>query len=129
MAVEMKLGSVKETAVAFLTLAATGKVREAYEQFVSKGFRHHNPFYKGDRDTLMRAMIDNSEKNPKRTYEMKRAVEEGGLVAVHSHIRPYPEVMGFQTFHLFRFEEGKIAEMWDVVQPLPETSPNENGIF
>jgi predicted SnoaL-like aldol condensation-catalyzing enzyme len=37
--------------------------------------------------------------------------------------------MGFQTFHLFRFEEGKIAEMWDVVQPLPETSPNENGIF
>ena len=33
--------SNKDTAISFLKLAATGKVREAYSQFVGTGFRHH----------------------------------------------------------------------------------------
>jgi len=121
--------SLKETAVAYLTLAGSGKVREAYELYVAPGFRHHNPYFKGDRDSLMKAMIDNAEKNPKKTVETKHAIEEGDLVMVQSQIRPYPEVPGFHTVHLFRFEADKIAELWDLASPIPASTPNENGIF
>jgi predicted SnoaL-like aldol condensation-catalyzing enzyme len=32
-------------------------------------------------------------------------------------------------YDLFRVEHGKIAEHWDVVQPIPPTLPHDNGFF
>lgn len=31
--------------------------------------------------------------------------------------------------HLFRFENGRIAEFWDVGQAVPENPVNEHGMF
>jgi hypothetical protein len=31
--------------------------------------------------------------------------------------------------HIFRFEDNRIAELWDIGQPISKTSPNENGPF
>ena len=36
---------------------------------------------------------------------------------------------GFAAVHLFRFDGDRIVELWDVGQPVPEESPNENGVF
>jgi predicted SnoaL-like aldol condensation-catalyzing enzyme len=30
--------------------------------------------------------------------------------------------------HIFRFDGGLIAELWDIGQPVPEDSPNERGL-
>jgi len=45
-------GNNRESAVAFLELAASGKVREAHSQFAGAGFQHHNPFFEGSAQTL-----------------------------------------------------------------------------
>jgi len=37
----------KERAIAFLRLASSGKVREAYETYVHPDFRHHNLYFPG----------------------------------------------------------------------------------
>jgi hypothetical protein len=39
--------SHKDTAVSFLRLVGSGKVRDAYDRFVSANFRHHNGFFPG----------------------------------------------------------------------------------
>lgn len=121
--------SNKDKAVSFLQLVATGEVREAYRRYIGPEFIHHNPYFRGDADSLMLAMEENAAKNPHKILEVKRALEEGDLVAVHSHIKQTQEDIGAVVVHIFRFSNDSIVELWDVGQPIPEESPNENGVF
>jgi predicted SnoaL-like aldol condensation-catalyzing enzyme len=117
----------KQTALQFLTLAAFGKVDEAYDQFVSADFRHHNAHFKGDRESLKRAMKDAAERSPNLEFNVKMALEEGDRVATFSQVKKRD--MEIAVTHLFRFAGGKIVEMWDVGMPVPKDCPNENGVF
>jgi predicted SnoaL-like aldol condensation-catalyzing enzyme len=121
--------SRKEAATSFMRLVAAGKVREAYQKFVSPDFRHHNPFFRGDADSLKIAMEENAAKNPGKVLEIQRTLEDGDFVAVHSHIRQNPHDAGAAAVHIFRFQDSRIAELWDIGQPVPENSPNGNGMF
>jgi predicted SnoaL-like aldol condensation-catalyzing enzyme len=121
--------SRKETAIAFLRLAASGKAREAFRAHVGAGFRHHNPWFRGDAESLMVAMDENAAQNPEKKLEVLRAIEEGDLVAVHSRVRQRPAELGAVVVHIFRFDGKRIAELWDLGQPIPESSPNENGMI
>ena len=120
--------SLKDSAVSFLRLASAGKVDAAYDRFVGPNFRHHDPYFPGDAESLKNGMIQNTEANPNKVFEVKHVVEEGDLVAVHSHVQ-LKAGQDLAVVHLFRFEDGKVAELWDVGQPVPESSPNTNGMF
>ncbi|MGE6753881.1 nuclear transport factor 2 family protein [Rossellomorea sp. NPDC071047] len=121
--------TIKERAVSFLELVASGNIREAYERHVGADFRHHNPYFPGDADSLMSAMEENAAGNPDKILEVKRVIQEGDTVAVHSYVRQNPEDLGGAVVHIFRFEDEWIVELWDVGQAIPEDSPNENGVF
>jgi predicted SnoaL-like aldol condensation-catalyzing enzyme len=123
------MATKKESAVAFLAAAASGDVRAAYAKYVGAGFRHHNPFFAGDAQALMGAMEENARQNPDKRCDILRAIEEGDLVAVHSHVRQKEGDRGAVVVHIFRFENGRIVELWDVGQPVPDTSVNSNGMF
>lgn len=119
----------KEAAVSFLKMASSGKVREAYQFFVGAGFRHHNPYFEGSADALMAGMEENAHQYPEKALDVKRTVAEGDFVAVHAHVRHQPDELGFATIHIFRFENGRIVELWDLGQPVLEDSPNQYGMF
>jgi predicted SnoaL-like aldol condensation-catalyzing enzyme len=119
----------KEAAISFLKMASSGDVREAYSKFVGPRFKHHNPYFEGSAETLMAGMEENARDNPNKTLDVKRAIAEGDLVVVHSHVRLKPEDRGGAVVHLFRFEEGRIVELWDLGQEVPKESPNQYGMF
>ncbi len=121
--------TLKEKAVSFLQLAASGKVREAYRRYIGPDFIHHNPFFHGDADSLMVAMEENAAQNPNKILEIKLAIQENETVAVHSHVKQNPGDLGGAVVHIFRFQDGQIVELWDIGQPIPEDSSNENGMF
>ncbi|MEH7237817.1 nuclear transport factor 2 family protein [Bacillus sp. JJ1562] len=121
--------TLKENAITFLKSVASGNVREAYKKFVGPDFSHHNPFFRGDAESLMVAMEENAAKNPQKIFEVKLAIQEGDKVSVYSHIRQNPDDLGIAVVHIFRFVDGQIVELWDIGQPIPENSPNENGMF
>lgn len=121
--------SLKEKAVSFLQLVVSGEVREAYRRYIGPNFRHHNPYFRGDADSLMLAMEENDTKNPHKILEVKHVIEEGDIVAVHSHIKQNQDDLGAAVVHIFRFHHDLIAEFWDVGQPIPENSLNKNGVF
>jgi predicted SnoaL-like aldol condensation-catalyzing enzyme len=119
----------KDTAVSFLRLATSGKVRDAYAKYVGPGFRHHNPFFEGSAHTLMAGMEENARLFPGKVLEIKLTVAEGEFVVVHSHIMQTTGAPGVAVVHIFRFEKGRILELWDLGQPVPENSPNQYGMF
>lgn len=118
----------RETAINFLNLAATGKLDEAYS-YVSPSFRHHNPHFKGDADSLKAGMAEAHEKFPNTRLEVQRVFQEGDTVAVHSRVRHSDDTPEIAVVHIFRFEGDRIAELWDVGMEAPKDSPNENGLF
>jgi predicted SnoaL-like aldol condensation-catalyzing enzyme len=122
-------GSNKQVTVSFLELAASGKVRQAYNEFVADGFRHHNPFFEGSAEALMLGMEENARQNPDKVLEVKRVIAEGEFVVVHGHVRLRPGDLGVAIAHIFRLEQGRIVELWDVGQPVPEQSLNQHGMF
>jgi predicted SnoaL-like aldol condensation-catalyzing enzyme len=121
--------ALKEKAVSFLQLVASGKVRDAYNQYIAPDFCHHNPYFRGDKESLMIAMEDNAVKNPNKVLEVKRVIGEQDIVTVYSHIKQTPKDLGGAVVHIFRFLNDQIVELWDVGQAIPENSPNENGMF
>jgi predicted SnoaL-like aldol condensation-catalyzing enzyme len=119
----------KDAAVSFLKMASSGDVREAYSKFIGSGFKHHNPYFEGSAETLMAAMEENARQNPNKTLDVKRAIAEDAFVAVHSHVRQTSDDPGAVVVHIFRFENDRIVELWDVGQPMPNESPNQHGMF
>ncbi len=121
--------SRKEIAASFLKLAASGRAREAFSRYVHPRFMHHNPYFKGDGDSLLAGMETSALEFPKRVFEVVRVVEEGELVVVHARVFLKPEMPEFALMHIFRFEGDLIIEEWEAAQEVPVQSPNENGMF
>jgi predicted SnoaL-like aldol condensation-catalyzing enzyme len=119
----------KETAAAFLRLASSGKVREAYEKCVHPEFRHHNPYFKGDRESLLLGMESSAREFPDKVFKPIRALEDGDFVVVHGKVQLTSKSPEIALIHIFRFEGDRIIEEWETAQEVPESSPNENGLF
>jgi predicted SnoaL-like aldol condensation-catalyzing enzyme len=119
----------RQTAIAFLKLAASGKVTEAFGQYLSRNFIHHNPYFRGDGNALKAGMMEAHQKFPNTTIDVQRVFEEDNLVAVHSRVSHGPDQPDISVVHIFRFDDRRIAELWDVGQEAPKDSPNKNGMF
>lgn len=118
----------KQIASNFLQLASSGKVVEAYEKYVHPKFSHHNTHFKGDRETLLVAMMESAKKFPNKSYQTLRALEDGNLVAVHGKVILSPDSQ-WSVIHIFRFVDNLIIEEWEASQEMKRDSQNENGIF
>ncbi|MDR3512732.1 MAG: nuclear transport factor 2 family protein [Caulobacteraceae bacterium] len=61
--------------------------------------------------------------------DIKKIIAEGDLVVVHHHFKFGPDSLGAAVVDIFRIENGKIAEHWDVMTPVPEKPMNNNSMF
>lgn len=84
----------------------------AVERFYAPNYIQHNPNIPQGRDALQALVADLSEEV---YYEPGLIVAEGDLVAVHGRIRGWASVPQV-VVDLFRVEDGKLAEHWDVLQ-------------
>lgn len=124
-----KASDRKQIATSFLKLAASGRLDEAYNNYVGANFRHHNPWFPGDAESLKAGMAEAHGKFPNTTLEVQHVLATDDLVAVHSRVRHAADTPEIAVVHIVRFEGDRIAEMWDVGQERPKDSPNKNGMF
>ena len=118
----------KGTAVDFLRFAREGDRRSA-ERLLAPGAKHHNPYFAAGMPALLDAITAAAKQSTERQFDVKRVLADGEFVVVHSHVRQRPSEAGAAVVHLFRFEGDRIAELWDVGQPVPADNPNRDGMF
>jgi predicted SnoaL-like aldol condensation-catalyzing enzyme len=117
----------KQIASEFLKLAASGKVQEAYDNFISPQFIHHNQYFKGDRSSLMKAMQEASLSSPNKSFTIKHIYEDHPHIIAHSLV--IKDGMQISVVHIFKFDGDLIVELWDIGQQILPNCPNENGLF
>ena len=123
------LQTQKERALDFLHMVVSGEIDQAYESYVNMHGVHHNVYYSSEFASLKRGMKESHSQFPNKRLMVKNVLGDGDLVAVHSHILMKEGEPGVSVVHIFRFEDGKIVEMWDVGQTIPVDSPNRRGAF
>ena len=118
-----------DIATSFLRMCARGEVRDAYDRYVSQDFVHHNAWFAGDRESLLRAMEESAAKEPNKSFEVRQVIDGGDKVAVLSHLKRAEANLEYAVVHIARIVDGKIVELWDLGQEIPKDSPNELGMF
>jgi predicted SnoaL-like aldol condensation-catalyzing enzyme len=119
----------KESALDFLHLVVAGDIDEAYDKYVNMYGKHHNMHFSAEFISLKQGMIENHTQFPNKRLMVKNVLGDGNFVAIHSNIVMKMGEPGMASVHIFRFEEGRIIEMWDVGQAIPVDSPNRLGAF
>jgi predicted SnoaL-like aldol condensation-catalyzing enzyme len=122
--------SSKDLVIAFYKMVFYDhKVAEAFKIYVGPSYKQHNPLVPDGIEPSVAFLSKRFETNPQAINEIKRVIADGDLVAVHVHSRLTDADRGRAIVDIFRVEDGKIAEHWDVIQPVPENAQNNNTMF
>jgi predicted SnoaL-like aldol condensation-catalyzing enzyme len=132
-----KMESNKQTAIAFLKMAFVDKNPEkAIRLYVGDYYRQHNPNVPDGKEAVLHYAKRRCAENPNRQMNFKRIIAEDDYVVIHiQHVfaetdKAYPEAPhGMAGVDIFRFENGKIVEHWDVIQPVPAEAAHHNTMF
>lgn len=120
----------KATVTAFYDTAFNQKrPDEAVSRYVGRMYRQHNPNFGDGPQAFIDAVKAWTGANPQLRVDIKRVIAEGDLVVTHVHIRQHEKDHGIAAIDIFRLEDGKIVEHWDVTQPIPEKPANNNTMF
>jgi predicted SnoaL-like aldol condensation-catalyzing enzyme len=101
----------------------------AVDALFDPGYIQHNPNAATGSQGLKEMLDRAKDKYPKCEHRVKRMLVDGDLVAAHVHVIFEPGDPGFAVVDIFRIAQGRIAEHWDVMQPVTPSTRNNNGRF
>jgi predicted SnoaL-like aldol condensation-catalyzing enzyme len=119
----------KKAAMEFYDAAINRKDFDAASKFLGNRYTQHNPGAADGPEGLKAFLGFLKEKFPQYHSDIKRAFADGDYVILHVHNIPTPGARGRAIMDIFKFENGKVVEHWDVSQDIPETPRNNNTMF
>jgi predicted SnoaL-like aldol condensation-catalyzing enzyme len=119
----------KQTVRAFYDAALNKKDFDEASKYLGSKYIQHNPVAADGPEGLKGFLAFLKDKHPNNRSEIKRIFADGDFVIVHVHAVRDPGTRGNAIIDIFRLENGKIVEHWDVIQPIPEKAANDNGMF
>jgi len=125
----------KGTVTDFFRLIGEGKPKEGLK-YCAPDCIQHNPYVTGGMEALFDSMLDAMtnmrQQFPNPELKVNRILVDGDFVAAYTQLLSYrgePSKGGLRQVHLFRFKGDKIAEYWDVTQPIGPDMTNAGGAF
>ena len=119
----------KKIVVDFYEKGLNQKDFDAAAKYFGPRYTQHNPNGVDGPQGFKNLVTFLKEKFPNSHSEIKRVIAEGDLVVLHVHSVRSPGERGRAIVDIFKVENGKIVEHWDVIQDVPEKSANSNTMF
>ena len=119
----------KKAVLEFYEAGLNKKDFEAAAKFFGPRYIQHNPTAPDGIEGFKAFIGFLREKFPDSRSEIKRAFADGDYVILHVHSVREKGSRGRAIVDIFKLEDGKIVEHWDVVQPVPENPANNNTMF
>jgi predicted SnoaL-like aldol condensation-catalyzing enzyme len=98
-------------------------------EVVAEDYVQHNPFVADGKSPFVSFFKKTFAENPASKATIVRSATDGDLVYLHVHHQRNADDRGRAGVDIFRVQDGKIVEHWDVNQTIPETAANQNGMF
>jgi predicted SnoaL-like aldol condensation-catalyzing enzyme len=98
------------------------QVKDGFDRYVGANFRQHSGVLPDDREAAIRLLSQLLvSEYPASRLVVERTVAQGDLVAVQVFWSQNPaEKRGVARIDIYRLENGRIVEHWEVSQELPE---------
>jgi predicted SnoaL-like aldol condensation-catalyzing enzyme len=119
----------KKNVVEFYQAMINQKDFEATAKYVGNRYTQHNPMGADNLEGIKNFIQFLKEKLSDARWELKRVFADGDYVITHGLTISKPGDRGMAAMDIFKLENGKIVEHWDVVQPIPEKALNSNTMF
>jgi predicted SnoaL-like aldol condensation-catalyzing enzyme len=100
---------------------------DAIDKYIGPTYIQHNPSLPDGKEALKQGVAVWFKGLPKDTVDVKHLGADGPFVYIHTKSK-----MGNKTYSIldiFRVENGKIAEHWDILQEVPAKSANTHPMF
>jgi predicted SnoaL-like aldol condensation-catalyzing enzyme len=124
-----QLETNKRIAQEFYDAAINRKDFEAASRYLGSEYTQHNPTAADGAEGLKGFIDFLKARFPNQRGEVKRVMAEGDLVMLHVHSTRGDGTPGRAIVDIFRIENGKVVEHWDVIQDIPAQPANNNGMF
>ena len=92
-------------------------------------YRQHNPHVPDGKAPMVGYFTEFFKTHPEARAKVVRSATDGDLVYLHVHSTESPADRGQAIMDIFRVQDGRIVEHWDVIQPVPEKAANNNTMF
>lgn len=119
----------KKNVVEFYEKAINQKDFDGASKYIGSRYTQHNPLAADGPEGLKAFLQFAKEKLPGYHADIRRVLADGDYVILHVHTTRDPQDRGSAVMDIFKLENGKVVEHWDVVQPIPEKAANSNGMF
>ena len=119
----------RKTVLEFYEAGLNKKDFEAASKYFGPKYIQHNPGAPDGTEGFKTFLAFLRDKFPNSHSEIKKSFAEGDYVILHVHAVREPGTRGRAIVDIFRLENGKIVEHWDVAQDIPEKMPHNNGMF
>lgn len=105
------------------------QVKAYSDQYIGNRYIQHNPHVPNGKAPFVNYFTQYFKENPQAKNTIKSVIAEGDRVMLHVHSTQNDQDRGTAIIDIFRVENGKIVEHWDVQQDIPEKSANSNTMF
>ena len=119
----------KKAVLEFYEKGLNQKDFEAASKYFGPKYIQHNPGAPDGIEGFKAFIAFRKEKLGNAHSEIKRVFADDDTVILHVHSVREKGSRGRAIVDIFKLEDGKIVEHWDVVQDVPEKSANTNGMF
>lgn len=113
--------------------ALNGRDLDVLDEVYAAEYVENSPSLAGGVAVLQKTFQGNFDQFPEAIWEIKRMAAEDDLVWVHAQINPTGErgneLVGLALIEIYRLQDGRIVEHWEVQQPIPEPAAGGPTMF